>query len=67
MSDGNFNRALLPHTPYASGLKVGKAQERTHALKAFKLWLAAYNTNLSTEEIEQQCNSFAARLREVEI
>ena len=24
MSDGNFSRALLPHTPYASGMKTGK-------------------------------------------
>ena len=25
MSDGNFNRSLLPHTPYHSGLQAGKA------------------------------------------
>ena len=28
MSDGNFNRSLLPHTPYHSGLQAGKAMAR---------------------------------------
>lgn len=28
MSDGHFNRALLPHGSYQSGLKMGRAAER---------------------------------------
>ena len=28
MSDGNFNRQLLPKTDMASGIRVGKAQMR---------------------------------------
>ena len=40
MSDGNFNRALLPATPYASGLKAGRAQGRQWAMEAFEAWLA---------------------------
>ena len=43
MSDGNFNRALLPHTPYASGLKVGKAMMKMQAIKAFAEWFKGYN------------------------
>lgn len=35
MSDGNFNRALLPHTPYASGLRMGKQLAIKHAKEAF--------------------------------
>ncbi|MBQ6964874.1 MAG: hypothetical protein IJP82_04185 [Bacteroidaceae bacterium] len=35
MSDGNFNRQLLPKTELASGLRAGKAQMRTKAEKAF--------------------------------
>ena len=31
MSDGNFNRSLLPHTPYHSGLQAGKAMARMQA------------------------------------
>ena len=32
MSDGNFNRSLLPHTPYHSGLQAGKAMARMQAI-----------------------------------
>lgn len=36
MSDGNFNRALLPHTPYASGMKAGQQITKMKAVEAFK-------------------------------
>ena len=36
MSDGNFNRSLLPHTPFQSGLQAGRSQGRMHAINAFK-------------------------------
>lgn len=36
MSDGNFNRALLPHTPYASGMKAGQQITKMKAIEAFK-------------------------------
>ena len=35
MSDGNFNRQLLPKTELASGLRAGKAQMRVKAEQAF--------------------------------
>ena len=35
MSDGNFNRQLLPKTELASGLRAGKAQMRAKAEHAF--------------------------------
>lgn len=31
MSDGNFNRALLPSTPYRSGVKMGYQQAKAQA------------------------------------
>lgn len=40
MSDGNYNRNLLPYHQYASGLRAGKAQMHTLALNAFDKWLA---------------------------
>lgn len=40
MSDGNYNRNLLPYHQYQSGLKAGKAQMHTLALRAFNIWLA---------------------------
>jgi len=35
MSDGNFNRQLLPKTELSSGLRAGKAQMRTKAEQSF--------------------------------
>lgn len=35
MSDGNFNRSLLPKGELSTGIKVGKAQMRTKAIDAF--------------------------------
>ena len=35
MSDGNFNRSLLPKGELSTGIKVGKAQMRTKAVEAF--------------------------------
>lgn len=35
MSDGNFNRQLLPKTDLSSGLRAGKAQMRAKAERAF--------------------------------
>jgi hypothetical protein len=35
MSDGNFNRQLLPKTELSSGLRAGKAQMRVKAERAF--------------------------------
>lgn len=39
MSDGNYNRNLLPYKPYESGLRAGRAQMREKALKAFENWM----------------------------
>jgi hypothetical protein len=36
MSDGHFNRCLLPHDPFSDGLRAGKAQMRMKALEAFR-------------------------------
>jgi hypothetical protein len=35
VSDGNFNRQLLPKTDLSSGLRAGKAQMRQKAERAF--------------------------------
>lgn len=52
MSDGNYNRNLLPYHQYASGLRAGKAQMHTLALKAFAAWLS--ERGFSPEEIHEQ-------------
>ncbi len=58
MSDGNFNRALLPHTPYASGMKAGKQIAKMRAVEAFREALARLCPNLSEEERKAETESF---------
>lgn len=36
MSDGNFNRQLLPKTELSSGIRAGKAQMKVKAEHAFE-------------------------------
>ena len=50
MSDGNFNRSLLPHTPYHSGLQAGKAMARMQAIETFKCYLATPHPDFTEEE-----------------
>ncbi|MBP5380538.1 MAG: hypothetical protein J6Y39_02260 [Bacteroidaceae bacterium] len=67
MSDGNFNRALLPHTPYQSGLKAGKSMTRMNALEAFKDYLRETCADANEAYISEQTERFrqllSARLK----
>ena len=58
MSDGNFNRALLPHTPYASGLKMGQARAMRKAEEAFVEWLREREPQMTEEELADCLQSF---------
>lgn len=62
MSDGNFNRALLPHTPYASGMKAGKQIAKMHAVELLRDLLREYLPDLSSEQSHQICQDFDIRL-----
>jgi len=50
MSDGNFNRALLPSTPYRSGFKMGQQQARKKAVDALHHALDQAEPSLSPEQ-----------------
>ncbi|MBR0274087.1 MAG: hypothetical protein IJQ59_08375 [Bacteroidaceae bacterium] len=65
MSDGNFNRALLPQTPYASGLKMGRAMATQKAEAAFVAWLRAEYPQLTDEEVEEKLLAFKRLLTRV--
>lgn len=62
MSDGKFNRSLLPHTPYHSGLQAGKAMARQQALEVFKSYLSATRQDLTTEEQKTEIERFRKML-----
>lgn len=63
MSDGNFNTALLPHTPYASGLKTGRMQMRNRALDALQEILDRHFPSLTTEEKDNIKEEFKTATR----
>ena len=54
MSDGNFNRSLLPKGELSAGIKVGKAQMRAKAVEAFGLILAKDELSFLSDELKQQ-------------
>ena len=58
MSYGNFNRSLLPHTPYHSGLQTGKSMARMKAIEAFKCYLEETHAHLNEEEQKTEVECF---------
>lgn len=63
MSDGNFNRQLLPKTELSSGLRAGKAQMRMKAEKAFDEVLNDFIINISDEQKTAMKKRFMELLR----
>lgn len=63
MSDGNFNRALLPSTPYRSGVKMGYQQAKSKAIKALQHALDQVEPSLSEEQKATIHKSFEVELR----
>ncbi|MCF0235351.1 MAG: hypothetical protein HUK09_01305 [Bacteroidaceae bacterium] len=57
MSDGNFNRSLLPNKDYSSGLRAGEARMKVKALNAFAQQL---NQPPFDSLSEQERNAMAA-------
>ncbi|MBR3433031.1 MAG: hypothetical protein IKH05_05735 [Bacteroidaceae bacterium] len=62
MSDGNFNRALLPSTPIASGIKMGKQQMKTKAVSVFKDTIKEKFPTLTDEELQDIVSDFSSKL-----
>ncbi len=58
MSDGNFNRSLLPHTPYASGMKAGQQITKMKAVEAYRNALKRLCPTLSDEERKTEIERF---------
>ena len=62
MSDGNFNRALLPSTPYRSGIKMGQQQLRIKAEAAFREVVKEKFPTPSDEELDSISEEFHKKL-----
>ena len=62
MSDGNFNRALLPSTPYRSGMKMGQQQMRGKAIEAFRNLIKERFPELKEEELQELIEEFRRRV-----
>jgi len=62
MSDGNFNRALLPSTPIASGIKMGKQQMKAKAVTVFQEMIKETFPTLTDEELQNIVKSFSSKL-----
>lgn len=50
MSDGNINRALLPSTPYRSGVKMGQQQAKAKAREALSRALESAQPALTEKQ-----------------
>ena len=64
MSDGNFNRQLLPKTELSSGIRAGKAQMRVKAEHAFNEVINTFLNNESEKRQEAMQKRFMELLRE---
>ncbi|MCI6642921.1 MAG: hypothetical protein SOY99_07450 [Alloprevotella sp.] len=60
MSDGNFNRNLLPYQNYQSGLRAGRASMRTLAFETLQEILQA--ENIDSQLAERLMQSFRTAL-----
>jgi len=63
MSDGNFNRALLPKNELSAGIRAGKAQMRTKAEQAFMETLDFYYPELTQDKKDEMKCHFMNILR----
>ncbi|MBR1594191.1 MAG: hypothetical protein IJ659_05405 [Alloprevotella sp.] len=64
MSDGNFNRSLLPSGGYASGVRAGESRMRVRAARAFRRWLAETCPRVEPGELDRHVSRFAALMAE---
>ena len=62
MSDGNYNRNLLPYHNYQSGVRAGRAAMRRQAVEAFSDFLETRLPDLPPAERERIIHLFRERL-----
>ena len=63
MSDGNFNRQLLPKNELSAGLRAGKSQMRTRAEQAFLQLIKEEFSSFSDDEVARLHDKFMQLIR----
>ena len=59
MSDGNYNRNLLPYKDYQSGVRAGRAQMKAQAMRAFENWYTERYPSASPATTQAAFRDFA--------
>lgn len=62
MSDGNYNRNLLPYNNYKSGFNAGRMQMKKNAEIVFIQWFKSKFPFASDEDLEENFRLFKAGL-----
>jgi hypothetical protein len=62
MSDGHFNRCILPHEPFGDGIRAGRAQMKMKALEAFRHFLDTQHPEWNDEQKNTAIDSFRKEL-----
>ena len=64
MSDGNFNRSMLPSNSFQSGVRAGQARMQQFAQEAFKAPLEQHKALVSPGVAEQLLTTFLQQLKQ---
>lgn len=62
MSDGNFNRSMLPSNSYQSGVRAGRSQMRIKAIQLVEELLQEELATIDDEKRAQLLQLFRQRL-----
>ncbi len=64
MSDGNFNRSMLPSNSFQSGVRAGQARMQQFAQEAFKATLDQHKALVSPDIADQLLTTFLQQLKQ---
>lgn len=62
MSDGNFNRSLLPANSYQSGVRAGQTQMRIKAINALSELLSGHFPDQPEDKRDELIRSFREKI-----
>ncbi len=62
MSDGNYNKNLLPYNNYQSGVRAGRSQMRVKVIETFRQWYISTYPLSDDKAVTAAVESFRAML-----